>query len=311
MDIIESLDAFPQRYRGCVLSVGKFDGLHLGHARIVSRAKEIASRRGVATVVFTFSPSPAAVLRPESASAPLTDGDEKRFLMARVGVDAMVEYPTTRAFLAQTAEEFFARSVVGQIGASVMVEGASFSFGRNREGGEKQLEALARRFRVAAEFAPPVRIGDAVVSSSAIRRALLEGDAALAGKMLGRRYCVAGTVERGDRRGRSLGYPTANLGGAKVFLPKDALYAAIARLPDGSVRAAAVNLGGNPTFGVEKRKIEAHILDFDGDLYGKPLKLEFCAKLREIEKFPSADALLKQMERDLARTREIVRREMK
>ncbi|MBR0224896.1 MAG: riboflavin biosynthesis protein RibF [Thermoguttaceae bacterium] len=308
MEIFNRLDNLPLRYRGGVLSIGKFDGLHLGHARIMACATETARRLGAPSIVFTFSPAPARLLRPETASEPLTDPDDKRALIEAAGVDALVEFPTTLRFLSQTADEFFSRVVVEKLGAVGMVEGKGFSFGRDCEGTERRLRELAERRHIELTIVPSVAIAGTIVSSSVIREALRNGDVALAAKMLGRRYRVRGVVGRGDMRGRTLGFPTANLTGTKVFLPGDALYAAIARTSDGIARPAAINLGGNPTFGVEKRKIETHILDFCGNLYDKPLELEFCAKIRDVVKFPDKETLLAQMNCDVKKTRELVQR---
>ena len=306
MEIFNRLEDVAPNFRGGVLSIGKFDGLHLGHLRIMAQTIAMAKRKGAPSVVFTFSPAPGKILRPESALAPLVDSATKRALIAQTGVDALVEFPTTREFLNQSADEFFRDVVSNRFAAVGLVEGASFSFGKGREGRGAQLVALAERFNVALELAESVTVDGIVVSSSQIRRALDDGDVRLAARLLGRRHKIVGSVAHGERRGRTLGYPPANLDDPGVFLPQNALYAAIARLDDGTLRPAAVNLGGNPTFGVERRKIEAYLLDFSGDLYGRRLTLEFCAKLRDVVRFPDKEALLRQMARDVEKTRQIV-----
>ncbi len=307
MEIFNRVDELPSHIRGGVLSIGKFDGLHLGHARIISSARATARRRGAMVVVFTFHPSPMAILRPESAPAPITDPDTKRALLERSGVDALIEFPTTREFLSLTAEEFFSEIVVERLGAVAITEGASFAFGRDRVGPGSGLEELAARFGVELDVAQAVRVGETVVSSSAIRNALARGDVECASKLLGRRYAISGVVEHGDARGQTLGYPTANVADPGVFLPREGIYAARARMENGEIRAAAVNLGGNPTFGVAERKIEAHLLDYRGDLYGVRLELEFCARLRDVVQFSSKEALLAQMARDVDDVRRLVR----
>lgn len=306
MEIFNRLEDVAPKFRGGVLSIGKFDGLHLGHSRIMAQTIAMANRKGAPSVVFTFSPAPVNILRPESAPAPLVNLETKRALIAQTGVDALVEFPTTRDFLNQSADDFFRDVVSGQFAAVGLVEGASFSFGKGREGRGERLVALAEQFNVALELVEPIAIDGIVVSSSQIRRALDEGDVRLAARLLGRRHKIVGPVAHGERRGRTLGFPTANLDDPGVFLPQNALYAAIARLDDGTLRPAAVNLGGNPTFGVERRKIEAHLLDFSGDLYGRRLSLEFCAKLRDVVRFPDKESLLRQMSRDVEETRRIV-----
>ena len=306
MELFNRLEDVAPKFRGAVLSIGKFDGLHLGHSRIMAQTIAMANRQGAPSLVFTFSPAPANILRPESAPAPLVDAATKRALIAQTGIDALVEFPTTREFLDQSADDFFRAVVSDRLAARGLVEGASFSFGKGREGRGERLVALANEFDVALEIVPPVAVSDVVVSSSQIRRALENGDVRLAARLLGRRHKIVGPVVHGERRGRSLGFPTANLDDPGVFLPQNALYAAIARLDDGTLRPAAVNLGGNPTFGVERRKIEAHLLDFSGDLYGRRLTLEFCSKLRDVVKFPDKESLLRQMARDVEETRRIV-----
>lgn len=309
MEIFNRLEDVSPRFRGGVLSIGKFDGLHLGHLRIMAQTVAMAKRKGVPSVVFTFSPAPVNVLRPHCASAPLTDVRTKRALIASAGIDALIEFPTTREFLEQSADEFFRDVVASRLAVVGLVEGASFSFGKGREGGGERLVELAARFNVALEIAAPVSVDGIVVSSSEIRRALSEGNVRLAARLLGRRYEISGIVAQGDKRGRTLGYPTANIGALDVFPPQNALYAALARLDDGTTRPAAVNLGGNPTFGVNHRKIEAHLLDFSGDIYGRALALELCAKIRDIVKFPDKETLLRQMARDVVETRRIVEEE--
>ena len=309
MEIFNRLEDVPPRFRGGVLSIGKFDGLHLGHLRIMAQTVAMAKRKSVPSVVFTFRPAPASVLRPYCASPPLTDVKTKRALIERAGIDALIEFPTTLEFLGQSADDFFRDVVASRLAAVGLVEGASFSFGRGREGGGERLAELATRFNVDLEIASPVAIDGVVVSSSKVRRALSEGNVRLAARFLGRRYEISGLVAQGDKRGRTLGYPTANIRNLDVFPPQNALYAALARLDDGTTRPAAVNLGGNPTFDVDQRKIEAHLLDFSDDIYGRSLTLEFCAKLRDIIKFPDKEALLRQMARDVEATRRIVEEE--
>ena len=239
----------------------------------------------------------------EKYGVPIYEIDEQ-FTVHQLLSDKERQPNMNRRFM--NADEFFSRVVVDQIGAVGMVEGENFSFGRNREGSKSRLKELAERRHIEVTIAPSVAVAGTIVSSSAIRKALEKGAVELAAEMLGRRYCVRGIVGRGDMRGRTLGFPTANLTKTEAFLPGNALYAAIARTEDGVARPAAVNLGDNPTFGIGERKIEAHLQNFSGDLYDKPLTLEFCSKLRDVVKFPSKEALQEQMTRDVARTREIV-----
>ncbi len=304
MDIYTRLSDLPDDMARPALAIGKFDGVHVGHARILARLVEYARRESRPAVVFTFDPPPRDILTPDRPTALLCDLEEKRKLIERAGVDALILYPTTREFLNQTAEEFFSETLVDRLRVARLVEGESFSFGRGREGRGERLKALCRDAKVALDVVPSAELDGSPISSSAIRAALRACDVVGAARRLGRRYRLKGVVGRGDQRGRELGFPTANLTQPTSLLPGAALYSAIVTLPNGERRRAAVNLGGNPTFGVDSVKIEAHLLEFSGDLYGAPLTIDFCEKIRDIVAFDSPDALLRQMRSDL----EIARR---
>ncbi len=308
MKIYRDLNEIDDDARGCVLAVGKFDGLHIGHrkiiANLVSRAR--ALRRPAA--LFTFDPTPAQVIRPENAPLALCDQQEKIALIERCGVDALLVYPTDKTFLRQTAKEFFRETLVKRLNVVALVEGQNFVFGSDRIGNGAPLRELCRDANVDLEIVPPVELDSRPVSSSAIRLALANGNVGSANAQLGRLYRLKGVVAHGDARGRTLGFPTANLSEVETVVPKPALYAAFARLPDGVRKPAAVNIGGNPTFGVDDVKIEAHILDFDGDLYGRPAALDLVDKIRDIRTFDSKDELIRQMNRDVEETRRLCER---
>ncbi|MBR5758373.1 MAG: riboflavin biosynthesis protein RibF [Thermoguttaceae bacterium] len=307
MDTFRRLEDFPARRRRCVVSIGKFDGLHRGHAAILSKVVETARSLDASAVAFTFDPSPAQVLRPETAAPPLCGPDQKIELFESFGLDALILFPTTREFLQTSARDFFEQVVVGSLGAVALVEGSDFRFGSDR-GSDEQLAKLCCERKIRLDIVKPVEEGGACVSSSLVRSLISSGDVESARELLGRPFETRGIVERGDMRGRTLGFPTANLGASGVALPKSALYAAAARLEDGSVYPAAVNLGGNPTFGVDVIKIEAHLVDFHGDLYGKPLSVSYLQKIRDVVKFNSREELIAQMNRDLEAVRAIFRR---
>lgn len=301
MEIIDDLDAFPRSLRGCVLTLGKYDGVHLGHQETLRRARDAAQRRGASLVVFTFSPSPAQILSPETASPPLVDEPTKRALLAAAGVDALVNFPTTREFLNLSAETFFDEIVSSRLGAVQMVEGADFSLGRGREGSGATLDALAKRYGVLLERVAPTTLDGTIVSSSAIRGALRRGDVRFASRLLGRPYRAAGRVARGDGKARTLGFPTANIVPPAIFLPAPGEYAVYATTEDGKRYKAAAHYGGSPSLGIETSKLEAHLLDFEGDLYGTRLELEFCRRLRETRSFGSISELRAQLAQDAAR----------
>ena len=306
MRVFTSAEDVRQEIRRCAVAIGKFDGLHLGHARLLARLVECAKNKGVCALALTFDPSPVQILRPDLPFAQLCDLDEKLALLERANVDAVLLCQTTRDFLNQTADDFFQTLIVEQLRAVALVEGENFSFGKGREGRGEKLRALCRDADVELDVVPRLEIDGAPVSSSAVRRALARGDVADAAKRLGRPYRLKGVVGRGDARGRRLGFPTANLVRTTSASPQAALYAAFAILPDGRRKSAAVNVGGNPTFGVDAFKIEAHLLDFSGDLYDQPLALDFVQKLRDVQTFPSKDALARQMADDLARVKRVL-----
>ena len=294
MEIIDDLDAFPRSLRGCVLTLGKYDGVHLGHQETLRRARDAAQRREASLVVFTFSPSPAQILSPETASPPLVDEPTKRALLAAAGVDALVNFPTTREFLNLSAETFFDEIVSSRLGAVQMVEGADFSLGRGREGSGATLDALAKRYGVLLERVAPTTLDGTIVSSSAIRGALRRGDVRFASRLLGRPYRAAG-------KARTLGFPTANIVPPAIFLPAPGEYAVYATTEDGKRYKAAAHYGGSPSLGIETSKLEAHLLDFEGDLYGTRLELEFWRRLRETRSFGSISELRAQLAQDAAR----------
>lgn len=298
MEVIHDLAAFPRHGRGGVLSVGKFDGVHAGHAEILRRLVVRATDAKTTSTVFTFNPAPAEILRPHLAPPPICLTDEKIARIAPFHPDYLVIFPTTREFLQRSAEEFFQKTVLDAFGATAMVEGESFNFGSNRGGDSGVLRDLCQKSGVELEIVPSVKALGRAVSSSRIRSLLREGEVATARGMLGRPYRMTGYVVQGEHRGRKLGYPTANVGGVRTIFPKSGLYAARAIL-EGGEYLAAVNLGGNPTFGVSAIKIEAHLLDFSGDLYGKPISLDFLTRLRDIIPFGSKEELIAQMKKDL------------
>ena len=306
MEIFRRLEDFPARFKGGAVSIGKFDGLHRGHAAILERVTSQARKKGAPSVVFTFDPSPAQILRPCDAPCALCVPELKIELLERAQIDALILFPTTREFLAQTPTEFFQRVVVDALGATSLIEGANFCFGRDRSGDLAATTLFCASHGIDFEVVPSVSCDGNLVSSSAIRTLILDGDVARASAFLGRPYRLRGIVDLGDQRGRTLGYPTANLGATTTVLPAPGVYATTARTEDGRVYASSVNVGGNPTFGIEKLKIEAHLLDFSGNLYGRRLDLDFLEKIRDVKTFDSKEALLEQIRRDLSQTREIV-----
>lgn len=303
MELFRGLHSFPERFRNGVLSIGKFDGVHLGHAVILQRLVFHARQWGIPSVVFTFDPSPVEILNPESAPPLLCTTEQKVELISSFAPDALVVYPTNRAFLEQSPEQFLQENVRNILGSQILVEGENFNFGRNRGGNARFLRQFCEKHSLDFDLILPVQRDGRNISSSLIRALIQKGNVETAGKMLGRPYRFRGKVVDGERRGRLLGFPTANLAQVKTIFPKNGLYAALAHTGQGTFRAA-VNLGGNPTFHVQETKIEVHLLDFHDDLYGTWLDVDFLFRVRDIIGFNSQQELLDQINQDLTLIRE-------
>lgn len=284
------------------MSIGNFDGVHLGHAEIVRRLLAAARSLGGPAVVFTFEPHPGVLLRPDRAPTPLCTLADKAARLGELGVDAVLAYPTDQALLSLTPERFFRDIVLGSLGAKALVEGANFCFGKGRAGTVDVLAALAREAGVGAEIVPPVERDGQPISSSRIRGLLAAGQVAEAAKLLGRPYRVRGLVERGAGRGAAIGFATANLAQIATQLPAVGVYAGWGEV-EGRRLPAAVNLGPNPTFGESALKLEVHLLGHDGPLYGRELAVDFVRKVRDVRKFSGVDELKSQLTRDVAEVR--------
>jgi riboflavin kinase/FMN adenylyltransferase len=328
MILLRSLSDVPDSLRGGAVAIGNFDGVHLGHARLIEHLRTMAERVGGPAVVFTFEPSPTRVLRPDAAPEPLLWLERKIEILAELGAEAVVVYRTDKSFLEMEAREFFDRVVRGRLAARAMVEGPNFFFGRMRSGNVEVLRQFCGEADMPFEVASPVEIGGQIVSSSRVRSLVMAGQLDEARAMLGRPYRIRGTVIRGAGRGAKIGYPTANVGQIDTLLPGEGIYAARVRIghtpcaevavgtrrvpdtvPDTDVwRPAAVSLGPNPTFNEGGLKVEAYIIGFEGDIYGRAVEVDFLARLRDIKRFESVDALLKQMAGDVERTSEICRK---
>ncbi len=305
MKTIRSLDEFPDSLRGGAVAIGNFDGVHLGHARLVERLRAMAERVGGPAVVFTFDPPPTRLLRPDAAPEPLVRLERKVEILAELGLDAVVVYPTNKEFLEIEAREFFDRIVRGRLSVRAMVEGPNFFFGHNRSGNVEVLRRFCEGAGMPFEAAEPVEIAGRIVSSSRIRSLVSAGRLDEARMMLGRPYRIRGVVIHGAGRGARLGYPTANLGRIDTLLPGHGIYAARARA-ENAWHPAAVSLGPNPTFDEGGTKVEAHLIGFQGMIYEQPIEIDFLTHLREIKRFASVETLVDQIVRDVARTVEIV-----
>jgi riboflavin kinase/FMN adenylyltransferase len=314
VEIHRDLDRPPPGAPGHALTIGVYDGVHIGHQAVIRATQAAARRHKVRTAVVTFDPHPAYVLRPESAPELLTDLEQKLDLLEACGVDTVVIVPFDVARSQETAEEFVARVVVGCLEARSVVVGGDFHFGKGRLGNVQLLTVLGRRhgFEVeGVELLPRPDYETSSVSSTAVRRAVASGDMVEGGPPLGRLHEIRGPVVEGDQRGRTIGFPTANVAVARhMALPADAVYAGWYVRPDGSRWASAVNVGKRPTFyqEAEHSLIEAHLIGFEGDLYGEAARVQLVEKLRPEQRFDGIDALAAQLRRDVAQAAEVLER---
>ncbi|MDR7484169.1 MAG: bifunctional riboflavin kinase/FAD synthetase [Armatimonadota bacterium] len=302
MIIVEGLDAYRPGGRPVCLALGTFDGVHLGHRAVIQTACEAAGQEGGDAVVLTFDPHPLTIIAPPEAPFLLTTLEERVALLAALGVDVLVVVRFTEAVRQVRAADWL-DLLARRIGPRRFVLSSTHAFGRDREGTPAFLEAWAAQRHIGVTVVPPVTNAGTIISSTAIRDRLREGDVRTAGEWLGRWYSVRGTVVPGEGRGRRLGVPTANLlVPADKVVPARGVYAAYATAR-GQTYRAAVNVGLRPTFGEERLTVEAHLLDADVDLYGESLELAFVERLRDECRFDSVDALRAQVASDVARTR--------
>jgi riboflavin kinase/FMN adenylyltransferase len=303
--LLRSLDNLPADLLRGAVSIGNFDGVHRGHAKLVERLLAKAREVGGPAIVFTFDPHPVRLLRPKAAPPPLTWTDRKAQLLDELGVTAVIAYPTDLDLLQLSPAGFFDKIIRQQLEARAMVEGPNFFFGRGREGNIDTLGQLCQQASVSLEVAQPTLIGGQIVSSSRVREAIAAGDVDLARQLLTRPYRVRGMVTHGAGRGAKIGFPTANIEAIDTLLPGQGVYAAQACTLGGNWPAAA-NIGPNPTFGENALKVEVHLIDFAGSLYGQPLEIDFLARLRSIQPFASVGELQAQLARDMEAAQRVV-----
>ena len=305
-----------QRWRGyeaapgglgrTVVTIGVFDGVHRGHQEIIGYTVKRARDLGIESVVVTFDPHPAEVVRPGSHPAVLTSPTRKAELIEELGADVLCVIPFTPDFSRLPAEEFAHDVLVEHLHAAVVVVGDNFRFGYRAQGDVELLTRLGRTFGYAVQGAPLVSVDDVVFSSTYIRACVDAGDVRAAAAALGRPHRIEGVVVRGDQRGRQLGFPTANLlCESRAAIPADGVYAAWL-VWRGRREMAAVSIGTNPTFSGRERRVEAFVLDFDEDLYGERVGLDFVAHLRETRRYDAVEPLIAQIAQDVADTRDIL-----
>lgn len=285
-------------FRGGVVAIGNFDGVHLGHRAMIAETVRQAREQAVPAVALTFDPHPVAILRGAPPPA-LTTTERKLELLAGCGLEATIVFATDRALLQLTPEEFFDRFVLKTLQAKALVEGPNFRFGHNRAGDIETLRVLCAGTGLGFSAVPAVNLDGHIVSSSEIRQAVTRGEIPTANAMLGSEYRLRGQVVEGARRGRTIGFPTANLEGVATVLPPEGVYAGRAWV-SGAAYPAGLNLGPNPTFADHHRKLEVHLHGFTGDLYGQTLDVDLLARLRDTRPFASIEDLKAQLTHDVA-----------
>jgi riboflavin kinase / FMN adenylyltransferase len=320
MQVIRALDACPRPPAGTAVTIGAYDGVHLGHQAVIAEVRRrAAAHEGgpLATAVVTFDRHPAMVVRPESAPLLLTDLDQKLELLEAADVDYTLVIHFDEARSREEAPDFVTEVLVDCLAARLVVVGEDFHFGKERKGDVALLERMGTDHRFAVDGldlvgvdARPAATDEERVSSTAIRAALRAGELESANRMLGRLHEVRGLVSHGDHRGRELGFPTANVAvPGDILLPADGIYAGWFERADGAVHPAAISLGRRPTFYEQAHAslLEAHLLDFDGDLYGEHVRVRFQQRLRGEVRFESVDDLVAQISKDCDAARDALR----
>lgn len=298
--VIRDLANVPTAVRGGAVTVGNFDGVHKGHAALLAELGKQAKRVHGAAVILTFDPPPLAILQPNRPlGLALTTIERRAELAGALGVDWLVAYPTDRALLSLSAEEFFDRIIVEKLASKAVVEGPNFRFGKDRGGDVSTLRRMCGGAGMELSILEPTSDDSGeMVSSTRIRKMLAEGKIGEVNACLTQPYQIAGTVAEGAKRGRQMGFPTANLSGCQNLLPAQGVYAGKTEI-DGRWYTVALNVGPNPTFADMEAKVEAHIVGFDGNLYGEPLAIELHAAIRAVQKFSSMETLKEQIAKDI------------
>ncbi|MGH7168665.1 MAG: bifunctional riboflavin kinase/FAD synthetase [Gemmataceae bacterium] len=298
----------PDNCRRGAVAIGNFDGVHRGHAALLAELRRQAEQIHGPAIALTFDPHPIELLRPGQTPPRLTTAEDRTRLLQELGADRVLVLRATHELLALRAAEFFAQVIQERLDARALVEGTNFGFGRGREGDVTTLARLCEAAAMRLTVVPPLILDDIEVSSSRVRSALTAGNVREGEALLGRPYRLHGLVGRGQRRGQQLGFPTANLEQMRTLVPGEGVYAV--RVPhEGKIWLGAANIGPNPTFGENARKVEIHLIGFQGDLYGQPLAVDFVERLRDTRSFKSVAELIEQLRRDIEQARRIAKDE--
>jgi len=299
-------ETITDEFRGAVLALGNFDGFHLGHQAVVNRAISLGFHMRRPVIVATFDPHPVSYFKKDVPPFRLTTLDQRQELFAHAGADAMLVFRFGPGLAATSAEAFVTEVLASQLGASGVVTGNDFTFGKGRTGSIAMMKELGAKNGIQAEAVAPVLYDGERISSGRIRDALEAGDTALATHLLTRDFAVEGVVQRGDQRGRELGYPTANLVLGDYLRPKYGIYAVRVTLDDGSEIPGVASFGVRPTFEPAVELLEAHVFGFDGDLYGRKIEVALHGFIRDEKKFESLDTLVEHMRADEAAARKLL-----
>ena len=306
MQRLDGGSAIPPHLAGGIVALGNFDGFHLGHQAVVAAAVARARAEGRPVLVATFDPHPVRHFRPDTAPFRLTTLNQRERLFAGAGADATVVFGFDAALASLSAEAFVGERLAGNLQVAGVVTGEDFTFGRGKAGDVAGLRTLGERYGFGAHAVGPVCLDGVPVSSTRIRDALRRGDPQAAARLLTRPFAVEGVVQHGDKVGRTIGYPTANLDMGKYLRPAYGIYAVTGRLQDGRVLQGAANLGIRPQFEPPKELLEPYFFDFDEDLYGQVIEVALIEYLRAEAKFDGLDALIVEMDADCARAREVL-----
>ena len=296
----------PDSLKGSILALGNFDGFHLGHQAVVGRAVARGFHERRAVIVATFDPHPVRFFRPDAPPFRLTTLDQRERLFAHAGADAMLVFEFGEELRSTGAEEFVTGLLAERIGAAGVVTGDDFTFGKGRTGNVELLRTLGAQHGIVAEAVAAVLLDGIRISSGRVREALIAGDTGTATRLMSRDFAIEGVVQTGDRRGRELGYPTANMVLGDYQRPRYGIYAVRATLEDGTEHPGVASLGVRPTFDPPQELLETHLLDFDGDLYEQKIEVALHAFIREEQKFDSVEALVAEMREDEAAARRLL-----
>jgi len=311
MEIYRGSDKIGARARGCVMTIGNFDGLHLGHRALLDAVVTRARALGRPAAVYTFDRHPRRVLQPQTPLPRLSSSEQLEYELSRAGADLLIIEPFTPELSSLSAEEFVQSVLIDRIGPAEVIVGRDFRFGRGRSGSDETLRQQLPKTGVRVDVITQVFAAGGDVSSTRIRQLLASGSVEEVARCLGRDYEVWGRVVEGDRRGRTLGFPTANLAPDNELIPASGVYATTVRMleggiPTGPVYPSVTNVGTRPTFEAGRVRVEAHLLDFAGDLYGRRIALGFHARIREERRFSGPDELKERIRQDAAEARKLL-----